>query len=94
MRLRTQAQILSCVALAVVPILCTCSKAAHRDPRLLMFDKFLRADTSDQSKPLVSGVLARQFATLDAKAREEAVKGITSVRSLHYDPRIVNVDSA
>src|SRR5438552_11389102 len=94
MRLLMQARTLCCLVLAFVPVLSKCSHTPTRDPRLLIFDKFLHAETYDEVKPFVSGVLAQRFASLDSKSRDEAVKGITSVRSLHYDPRIVDADAS
>jgi uncharacterized protein (TIGR02246 family) len=56
------------VALSVLLLASAYSVAP--DPRILLFEKFNRANNYDEIKPLVSGVLANQLAALSTKPDE------------------------
>jgi len=61
------------------------------DPRILTFEKFNRAQTYDEIKPLVSGLLARQLAEMGARP-EEMRRILKSLQFSSYEPRIVEIN--
>ena len=64
-----------------------------RDPRIALFEKFNSATTYEQARPLLSGVLARQFDALQARPKEQTSKVLDSLRLTSYEPRIVEVNA-
>jgi len=51
-------------------VLLPLASGASPDARILLFEKFNRANTYEEIKPLVSGVLANQLAELSTKPDE------------------------
>ena len=74
-------------------VACVCAAEAQ-DARISVYDRYNRASTYDEIKPLISGVLAQQFAVVasrDARRLEELLK---QQQLASYRPRIVNIDNA
>ena len=51
----------------VLVFLVSIGTAAAEDPRLALFERYNRASSGDEVKPLVSGTLARQYGVLASK---------------------------
>jgi hypothetical protein len=62
------------------------------DPRIELFEKFNRANSYEEVKPLVSGVLAGQLAQLSSRP-EAATAALNHLRLVSYHPRIVEMNS-
>lgn len=74
----------------LVLLLAACQ--AH-DPRIVLFQKFNGAKTYEEARPLLSGVLARQLDSLQARPKEQTLKVLDSLRLTSYEPRIVEVNA-
>ncbi|HXH62474.1 MAG TPA: hypothetical protein VNI20_14095 [Fimbriimonadaceae bacterium] len=65
--------------------------ATAEDPRFALFEKYDRASTVDEVRPLVSGTLARQYAIL-ASRDDEVGRALKAQQLASYKPRIVEID--
>ena len=72
-------------------VLLPLASGASPDTRILLFEKFNRANTYEEIKPLVSGVLANQLAELSTKP-DEMHRALNYFQLVSYDPRIVEIN--
>jgi hypothetical protein len=70
----------------------TCVSGRATDARIELFEKFNRANSYQEVKPLVSGVLAGQLVQLSSRP-EAATAALNHMRLGSYDPRIVEMNS-
>jgi len=68
--------------------------AAAQDARISAFDKYNHAATYDEIKPVVSGVLAQQYALLASRAGQQFSQVLNQQQLTSYSPRLVDVDNA
>ncbi len=85
-------QSLLIVILSVSAILVSCSQK-ESDPRLVVFEKFNRAATYEDAKPLLSGILASQLSGLNSRNAADVTKVLNSLKLTSYTPRIVDVNA-
>lgn len=64
-----------------------------QDPRLAVFEKFNRATTYEEARPLLSGIVAGQLDAVHASKPEQVPKLLNSLHLVSYTPRIVNADA-
>jgi hypothetical protein len=76
----------------VLAAVSACQTQKTQDGRLAVFEKFNRAATFEEARPLVSGVLASQLDGLHARHPEQVPKVLTSLHLAAYQPRLVDVD--
>jgi hypothetical protein len=69
-----------------------CQTQQTQDARLAVFEKFNRASTFEEARPLVSGLLASQLDGLHARHPEQVSKVLNSLHLTAYQPRVVDVD--
>lgn len=77
---------------AVFLVLFGCVYGGADDPRILIFKQFNRATTYNELKPLVSGVLAHQFADISTKP-DEMRKVLNYLQFTTYDPHVVEINA-
>lgn len=75
----------------VLVFLASIGTAAAEDPRLALFERYNRASSGDEVKPLVSGTLARQYGVLASK-EEELRRVLKAQQFASYKPRVVELD--
>jgi hypothetical protein len=68
--------------------------ANAQDPRISLFDRYNRARTYDDIRPLVSGVLAQQYAFVASHDARQLQPMLMQQRLTSYRPRIVEIDDA
>lgn len=73
--------------------MCACVASAQ-DARIALFDRYNHASTYDDIKPLVSGVLAQQYAFVGLHDAQQLQQILTQQRLTSYRPRIVEIDDA
>jgi hypothetical protein len=73
---------------------CAAGAAGDKDARLSLFDAYNHAQTYDAIKPLVSGVLARQYAAIASQDAQQLQQVLTQQQLLSYRPRLVDIDAA
>ncbi len=74
-------------------VACVCSAEAQ-DARMSVFDRYNHASTYDDIKPVVSGVLAQQYAVLASRDARQLEQLLKQQQLASYRPRIVNIDNA
>src|SRR5438034_10373632 len=75
----------------VLVFLVSIGTARAEDPRLSLFERYNRASTGDEVKPLVSGTLARQYGVLASK-EEELRRVLKAQQFASYRARVVELD--
>jgi hypothetical protein len=84
---RSRASLLLCFAV------CACVVEAQ-DARISLFDRYNRATTYDEIKPLVSGELGRQYASVALHDARQLQQILTQQQLTSYHARVVEIDSA
>jgi hypothetical protein len=80
------------LALMVAASVCV---AHAQDARIAVFDRYNRATTYDDIRPIVSGVLAQQYASIAASRDPGRLPQILAQQQLtSYRPRIVELDES
>jgi hypothetical protein len=81
------------VWLLLILIVCVC--VAHaQDARMLVFDRYNHATTYDDVKPIVSAVLAQQYAAVASRDPERLPQILAQQQLTSYRPRIVEIDES
>src|SRR2546422_3919566 len=75
----------------VLVFLVSIGTARAEDPRLSLFERYNRASSGDEVKPLVSGMLARQYGVLASK-EEELRRVLKAQQFASYRARVVELD--
>jgi len=81
----------SLLLVEILVLLLTACEA--RDPRIVLFERFNGATTYEEARPLLSGLLAKQFEALQGRPKEETLKVLDSLRLASYEPRVVEVNA-
>jgi hypothetical protein len=84
---------LATVLVLPLAFLNACSRQ-QEDPRVAVFERFNRATTYEEAKPLVSGILKDQLDFLNQKGKGEVVKVLNHLKVASYSPRIVEINEA
>ena len=72
---------------------CVCAVEAQ-DARVAVFDRYNHASMYDDIRPLVSGELARQYASVASHDAQRLQQVLAQQRLTSYRPRIVEIDDA
>ena len=81
------------MALPLLVMFCACIANAQ-DARISIFERYNQATTYDAIKPLVSGVLAEQYAFVVSHDAQTLPRLIAQQQLTSYRPRIVEIDDA
>jgi hypothetical protein len=65
---------------------------ATTDPRTMLFEKYNKASTYEEIGPLLSGLLAKQFAALASLDRKQFLQVVNNQQLISYSPRFVDID--
>jgi hypothetical protein len=80
---------------ALPPLLAACVCVAEaQDARISLFDRYNRANTYDDVKPLISGTLAQQYAFVVSHTPQQLQQILRQQQLTSYRPRIVDIDNA
>src|SRR5262249_50896571 len=79
-------------SLGLIVAACACVAQAQ-DARISVFEQYNRARTFDEIKPLVSDVLAAQFAYVAAHDPQRLPQILAQQQLASYRPRIVEIDN-
>jgi hypothetical protein len=74
-------------------VVCVCSAEAQ-DARISVFDRYNHASAYDDIKPVVSGVLAKQYALRASRYARQLEQLLKQQQLASYRPRLVNIDNA
>jgi len=78
-----------------VLIFTACICVAHaQDARIAIFDRYNHATTYDDIKPIVSAVLAQQYASIASRTPERLPQILAAQQLTSYRPRIVEIDES
>lgn len=79
-------------AIGIVSLLVGATSA--QDSRLALFDSYNNARTYEQVQPLVSGVLAQQFAAIAGRSPQQVSEILMRQQLSSYRPRFVEIDAS